>query len=136
MNINVTVTHTVSPELKDLLERLIGGNATAASPAKRKTPVVGMKQPGEEVTKSDLAATLPERPKEEATEQPGQTASATDEPELTLEEVRAEAARIAKLSDDHKVKVKELVNSFGVDKLPSLPKEKYAAYYSQLQKIA
>lgn len=110
---NVNVTVTASPELLDVLRKLTGsrdtGSRDTGSPAAKPTMTSVPASPAAPAADAKLDATL------------------------TLEQVRALVT--AKSQAGKMTEVKALLTAFGVARATELPADKYAAFYSELEKI-
>lgn len=114
---DIKVTVTASPELLDVLQKLVGAKSAAtavpaaANPPKMTSvpasngsaaPATGATNPGTEIT-------------------------------VTLEQVRALVT--AKSQAGKMPEIKALLTAFGANKVTELPADKYPSFYSEVDKI-
>jgi hypothetical protein len=114
---NITVTHTVHPEVLALLQSFLtsSGGHTAA-PVEKSTAKKNGKV---------LAAVVPEADEVEAP--PVKTSA------ITVEQVRGEAQKVAKAGK--REEVKKLIATYGADSISTLAQEHYADFLEKLPTI-
>ena len=110
---SITVTHTLAPEVMDILKAFAQG---AANPLK---PVVAETAADKKVAKTMLKEAKPEAAEE-----------ATDK--VSLETVKAKVQAL--IQDGKRDKVKNLLTEYGAGKLAELDKQYYAEFYKQICK--
>lgn len=108
MQVNVTVTHTLAPEITDLLKQWLSGK-----PVKTAIPVVAP----------------PVAPQEPAADEQVPTAPA----KVSLAEVRALA--VEKINEGKEAAVQSALEAFGAKKLTELDKKHYADFKTKLQEV-
>lgn len=120
---NITVTHTLAPEIIALLKNLVKSQAIAEQlpgpDFKPAEPVKPVRKAGD--IKTDTSAPA-------ATSVP----AAVGEP-LTIEQVRAKAQEVSK--SGKRDQVLELVQSYGVDSLPKLDPSHFADFLTKLKAL-
>lgn len=113
---NITVTHTLAPEILALLQNLF------------KSQAIAEQLPGAEFKEATPAKVVKEKPVAPA---PVKT-TPTDET-ITLEMVRAKAQEISK--SGKREQVLALVSSYGVDSLPKLDPAHFADFLTKVKAL-
>jgi hypothetical protein len=117
---NVTVTHTIHPEVIELLKTIFSG--TGAQPV-----MSGNKKTG---TVKEITTPKKEETKPVVSETEGGDDSATTKV-ITLEELRQKFT--SKVQNEKKrEEMKALLAEFGADKLTSLKPEQYASFHEKM----
>ena len=118
MNVNITITHTIAPEVIDILKNFSRG----LDPLQ---PVPVTETVKTKSTKKELVA---------VTNTPT-TADVTpvDEINITTEQVRAKTAEV--IQSGKRNEVAQLLTEYGVGKLTELPKEQYASFYKKVTEL-
>lgn len=120
---NITVTHTLAPEILALLQNLFKSQAVAEQVAgpefKETAPVKAITG-----SKKALAQTPPA---------PVGNATAATDNKLTIEDLRSAAQAISK--SGKREQVLALVQSFGVDSLPKLDPSKFEEFSEKLKAL-
>lgn len=122
MNITVTITHNVAPEVLSLLEKFVS-NLPAE---KKQAPVKQMKNSDKPVEEPPAKDTSSEAPAETST---------SNEPKdsLTIEQVRAEVKKASEAGK--KENVKALLVEFGTPNVTGLPVERFGEFVTRLKAI-
>lgn len=119
---NITVTHTLAPEIITLLQNLLKSQAVAERPAgsdfKEAAPVKAI--PGSKKVVTPAPAVV-------------ENTSTESTSTLTIEELRAAAQAISK--NGKRDQVLALVKSFGVDSLPKLDPSKFEEFAEKLKAL-
>lgn len=121
MNVNITITHTLAPEVVDILKNFSRGVDPLQPVAVAEAPKV-VKQ-----TKKELAA---------VTSAPAELENkpvVTEDLNITTEQVRAKTAEV--IQSGKRAEVAKLLTEFGVAKLTELPKEQFASFYKQVAEL-
>lgn len=119
MNLNITITHTVAPELVDILKNFSRGldplqptatavEPVAAAPKQKKLAAVTTGNVVEESAASNPAATT----------------------EISTETLRQKTAEI--IQSGKRAEVAKLLTKYGVGKLTELPKDQYGDFYKEV----
>jgi hypothetical protein len=128
---NITVTHTLAPEIIELLKNFGNPTEKIASPeiVKEATPV-------KEIKAKKVAKTETEESKDTETEKQAETKSAgTEKPaeQVTFENIRLAVQQ--KAQGGKRDEVKKLLTEFGVEKVSALEKDQYADFYTKVNKL-
>ena len=111
MNIEISVTHTLSPDVMDLIAKALNGNAETSPKRARKveTKLVEVAEP----VKEEAPAKVVKR--------------------ITLEEVSARALTLA--NGGKRSEVKDLLKDFAVAKVSLLKEEQFSDFLNALNQI-
>jgi hypothetical protein len=112
----LTIIHTIDPQVLEFISKLVPGSTLTGGQPKKTTPV-----PAPQTAVSKAAA-------------PAEPSSAVPAAEVKKESVGLEQLRllIGGLSADKRQACKELLKTFGADKLVDLKKEQYTNFHNQL----
>lgn len=123
MEISVTVTHTLAPEVLTILQGFL--NKSISAPAE--ATVKSRKEKAVKETASENGNGILEQK-----ELPVQTAETTVAGDVAIEAIR-KAVQVRK--DTRRDAIKELLTSFGVPNVSSLPKERYSEFLTKVEAL-